>query len=253
MTTGTKLPATSVKEHYDQHLGTVYAWMMGDFTERKEVFRRFLEEQHIAPAGRKTAVDLGAGHGIQSIALAESGFDVIAVDFSRELLDELEMRAQGMTIRTVDEDIRNLKKIAGSAELVVCCGDTLSHLGSWEEINALIADAAAVLEPGGRLLLSFRDYSVPLQSTNRIIPVKSDDNRILTCILDYEDEYVWVTDLLHERTPDGWQQKASQYRKVRITTVQVLLLLHRHGLTVTFDGLACGMTTVVAQHTEPMQ
>lgn len=48
-------------------------------------------------------------------------------------------------------------------------------------------------------LLSFRDYSVPLQDEKRFIPVRSDEGRILTCFLEYSEDSVLVHDILHER------------------------------------------------------
>jgi len=55
--------------------------------------------------------------------------------------------------------------------------------------------------------------STELINTQRFIPVKSDDNKILNCILEYDNDKVKVTDLLHEKTPKGWKQKESSYFK----------------------------------------
>ena len=44
------------------------------------------------PPGRGTAVDLGAGLGLHSLALARRGFDVVAIDNCQILLDELRAR-----------------------------------------------------------------------------------------------------------------------------------------------------------------
>ena len=75
----------SVKEHYDRHLGKFYSWMAGDFEAEQSLFQKFLYENKIVPASSKKAIDLGAGHGIQSVSLAMMGFEVTAVDFSEQL------------------------------------------------------------------------------------------------------------------------------------------------------------------------
>jgi len=48
--------------------------MVDDFEEQKEQFKAFLLEQGLTPQASKSVVDLGAGHGIQSAALAEVVF-----------------------------------------------------------------------------------------------------------------------------------------------------------------------------------
>jgi hypothetical protein len=53
----------------------------------------------------------------------------------------------------------------------------------------------------------FRDYAKPLQGDVRFIHVKSDEERILTCVLEYEESFVRVTDLLYEKTDGTWTQK----------------------------------------------
>jgi hypothetical protein len=48
-----------------------------------------------------------------------------------------------------------------------------------------------------------------------IIPVRSDERRILTCFLEYEEDTVVVHDILHERSGDIWDTRVSSYRKLR--------------------------------------
>ena len=85
-----------------------------------------------------------------------------------------------------------------------------------------------------------------LTGTERFIPVKNDETKILTCILDYENEYVNVTDLLYERTNEGWQQKVSAYKKVRLLTNDVVNSLSANGLTITFNQIVNRLTTIIA-------
>ena len=104
---------------------------------------------------------------------------------------------------------------------------------------------ASVLKTGGKTLLSFRDYSAELKGDKRFIPVKSDDNRILTCVLDYEKETVRVTDLVNEKTDTGWKQRVSSYNKVRISAREVISFLERSGMEICFSEVDNGMTNVI--------
>lgn len=238
-------PYVSAKVHYDNHLGNFYSWMAGDFTEGTNAFRKVLVRHAIQPHDNKLAVDLGAGHGIQSIPLAELGFDVLAVDFNTQLLDELKTNARNLSVTILNDDIRNISGFGLAPELVVCCGDTISHLDSWHDLEKFITDVYGTLRNGGRFILSFRDYSTPLTGAARIIPVRSDEQRIFTCILDYETDFVYVTDLLYENRAARWEMKVSTYRKLRLKTPDVLNLLTTNGFQVVADETVRGMTTVV--------
>lgn len=236
----------TVKEHYDNHLGHFYSWMTGNFQTKCSDFKNFLVENSVKPTSNKIALDLGAGHGLQSVPLAEIGFKVLAIDFNQNLLDELKANARDLNITTINEDIKKVEIFANKPELIVCCGDTLSHLNNNSEIKTFIADIAKALSNKGKLILSFRDYSTKLTGTDRFIPVKSDDTKILTCILDYEDEFVNVTDLLHERTDDVWKQKVSTYKKVRLFTNEIVGYIEANGLTIKFNQIVNRLTTIIA-------
>lgn len=72
------------------------------------------------------------------------------------------------------------------------------------------------LAPGGLFVLTFRDLSVALTGLDRFLPVHADADRIMTCVLDYEDERVVVSDLVHMRESAGWTMRKNSYRKLRL-------------------------------------
>lgn len=216
----------TVREHYETHLARLYSWMVGDFHAASNWFQAFLIENNIVPAGTKGALDLGAGTGIQSVALAKLGFHVTAVDFNRQLLSELRHNGEGLGIRTIEHDIRRISELATNGlELITRCGDTLAHLDSKVEVQAFLKEVATTLHVGGKAVLSFRDYSKVLREDNRFIQVRSNETRILTCVLEYEADTVRVTDLLYEKSKTGWTQSVSSYNKVRIKTAEIVEIL----------------------------
>jgi len=242
----------TVKKHYDQQLADVYSWMAGGFetvTERNRVFLRQLE---IDKPAHGAAIDLGAGSGFQSVPLAEFGFSVTAVDFSPALLAELRQRAGNLQIRTVQDDILNFSKhVDERAQIIVCMGDTLTHLESLDAVKTLLRDAAHHLLKDGKLVLTFRDYvSVELRNEQRFIPVQSDDSKIFTCFLEYHEDFVEVFDLLYRKENEQWTLNVSSYPKLRLDRRWVGNQLLENGLSVVHNELANGMIKIVANKSE---
>jgi SAM-dependent methyltransferase len=237
-----------VNEHYKTLLGPVYSWMTGDFAQASHEALSFLRSEQIHPESGGIAIDAGAGHGIYAHALATAGFSVKAIDTSEDLLAELRKNCEGMPVLAVCDDIRNLSMYAeDKPEVILCMGDTLAHLHSREEVDDFIRMCVDTLGSNGKLVLSFRDYSKELTGTARFIPVRSDNDRILTCFLEYAEDHVDVTDQLYTRTGEGWVQKISSYRKVRLTSEQVVSTLVAAKLEVVNSQNVKGMATIIAR------
>jgi SAM-dependent methyltransferase len=170
-------------------------------------------------------VDLGCGPGPQTLALLRLGYaTVTAVDTSAVLLEELRnhigRRGMGDAVRVVHADIRGALPglvADGSAAAVVCMGDTLPHLPSRADVQALLVEVAETLRPDGSFVITYRDLTEEPHGTDRFVPVRQSDDRILTCFLDYADETtVMVHDLLHTRHAGTWRLTTGSYPKLRL-------------------------------------
>jgi 2-polyprenyl-3-methyl-5-hydroxy-6-metoxy-1,4-benzoquinol methylase len=216
----------TAKEHYDNHLGNFYSWMAGDFTAKQQEQQAFFMARGIVPVASKIAFDLGSGHGIQTVSLANLGFHVIAVDFNHPLLNELRENCKDLAVQIVENDlIIFLQNTNVKAELIVCMGDTLTHIKSFELVDTIIGEISQHLLPGGKVVLSFRDLTTALTGLQRFIPVKSDKTRILDCFLEYFEDYVMVHDILYEYSGGAWVQKVSAYPKLRLNNSILLTSL----------------------------
>ena len=174
----------SAKDHYDSHLGNFYEWMAGDFDAGRQVQEQYFRDKGLGTEHGDIAIDLGSGHGFQSMALAHLGYAVQAVDFNQQLLDSLEKRKGELPIDLFKGDILSYLENAPAAELIVCMGDTLAHLLSFEEVEQMFQKVHQRLKPGGQFICSFRDYQFELKDEQRFIPVRADENRIHTCFLE---------------------------------------------------------------------
>jgi SAM-dependent methyltransferase len=219
--------------HYEALLAPLYSWMLGDLAAARAAATAELERLGVGPAnGRQRALDLGAGVGLHAVPLAEQGYAVVAIDTSRALLSELRRACPEAT--TVEADLRAAPAVTeGVFELVLCMGDTLTHLPSPGAAADAIGAAARMLAPGGRLLIAVRDYGRPLAGAARVVPVRADESRILTCVLDWEDARVRVTDIVHERDGDSWRTRASVYHKVVLSRAWICERIGAAGLLVT--------------------
>ncbi len=221
----------SIQKHYEEFLAQRYTWLSGGMESNLQRFETFFREKDIVPRKSGIAVDLGAGPGYQSIPLARLGFRVLAFDLSKALLDQLQVEAKDLPIQVFNTDMLSFGAAAPDAvELVLCMGDTLPHLSRREDVVQLIADIARRLEPGGYCILSFRDMSQPLTGLDRFIPVRSDNDRIFTCFLEFGPERVTVHDLVYEREQEGWILHKSAYHKLRLDTKAVSGMLAKAGL-----------------------
>jgi len=222
----------SAREHYAAGLARVYTWMCGGFEAGVQRNAELLRQLGIAPRGSGRAVDLGSGSGFQSVALAQAGFRVEAIDFDPELCRELERNAGTLPITVIAEDLTRVRSLVEpGVEVVVCMTDTVLHLNSPEEVRRLFDDVFALLEPAGRLVITFRDLSRELGGTDRFIAVRSDAERIMTCFLEYEPEHVRVNDLIYERRGDRWELTKSWYRKLRLSPQWICDALAQAGFT----------------------
>lgn len=100
-----------------------------------------------------TVVDFGCGDGRVALALAEHGFDVIAVDASPSMLTRLRANAKkrGVTLRTSTSDGSDLlRKIKKPADAIVCRAVLIHH--SHADVTRLVGQFSEALKPGGRLI-----------------------------------------------------------------------------------------------------
>jgi len=237
----------TVKEHYERYLGNFYSWMAGDFIEKQLDQENFFLNNNIKPGFSGVSVDLGCGHGLQAISLANLGFSVHAVDFNRQLLDELKKRIGTRNIAYTEAHLLEyLYAIRLKPELIVCMGDTLTHLSGPDQVEELISLSSQKLERGGKLILSYREMASELTNEKRFVPVRSDENRIHMCYLEYLPGYVKVFDVLYELENGEWKQQVSWYPKLRIPVSLMLSLFEKHNLTLITQEVIGGMTYLIA-------
>ena len=238
----------NVKEHYAEVLSDVYSWMFGGFERGIQRNVDFIRKHQLIPRGSGIAVDLGAGCGFQSIPLAKAGYAVTAIDLDDSLLKELNNNQQNLKITTIQGDLIDFdRNIKSDVELIVCMTDTIAHLETKDKVTSLFSKVFVALAPEGKFILTFRDLTHELSELERFIPVKSDDNIIFTCFLEYEPEAVKVHDIVYKKTGGKWHLFKSFYRKLRLSEEWVTGKLSQCGFKKIDSTVENGFITIIGE------
>lgn len=237
----------TVKEHYGEVLSDVYSWMFGGFSNGVQRNIEFLKKHNLSPKGSSIAIDLGAGCGFQSIPLAKAGYTVTAIDIDENLLNELQSNSKELKINSIQDNLLNFRNsVSKDAELIVCMTDTIVHLESKEQITSLFGEVYNSLENDGKFIITFRDLTFELEGADRFLPVKSDENIIFTCFLEYEKETVKVHDIVYKKNGAEWQLFKSFYRKLRLNEEWILNQLSGSGFKNIDSEVDNGFITIIA-------
>ncbi|MGW8303357.1 MAG: class I SAM-dependent methyltransferase, partial [Desulfobacterales bacterium] len=210
--------------------------------------RKFFVDHDIQPIRSGLAYDLGAGCGFQSVPLAQLGFRVVALDLSAKMLAQLKKTAKNLPIETICDDLSNFTNYKrGNSELVVCMGDTLTHLDDFKKVQALLDMVFFSLETGGCLILSFRNLTQELVDLDRFIPVKSNETTIFTCFLEFEKDRVKVHDIIYEKNNGQWVLQKSVFQKLRISPDWTQKYLQKIGFAIEFYEEQNGLIFIIAR------
>ena len=105
---------------------------------------------------RSKVLEVGAGTGRYSIALAREGMDVTAVELVEKNLAVLRENSKGMdNIHTFQGDATDLSRFPDNTFDVTLSLGPMYHLYETDEVNKAIDEAIRVTKPGGIMLFAF--------------------------------------------------------------------------------------------------
>jgi ubiquinone/menaquinone biosynthesis C-methylase UbiE len=139
-----------------------FAAQAASFDRAADVYERARPEypaeavDWLIPAGVSTVLDLGAGTGKLTRALAARGLEVFAVDPSGKMLDQLRLAVPGAIVSQGTAE--NIPLADQSVDAVL-----VAQAWHWVDQSRAIPSVARVLKPGGTLGLiwNVRDETVP--------------------------------------------------------------------------------------------
>jgi glycine/sarcosine N-methyltransferase len=211
--------ARSVSEFYDR-LSPEYRHNMGwdwEAVMREEGIQldRIIEKQLRRP-GPYTLLDCSCGIGTQAIGLALQGHRVHATDLSTVSIDCARQEAAdlGAAMTFGVADYRSLgEAVADTFDVVLTCDNSIAHCLKDEDLDAALTSMKAMLNSGGLLLISLRDYAALVvdkpRFNNEHVQDRPDGRRVVFQLWDWAstgDRYRNHQFLIRE-TDGGYEAK----------------------------------------------
>jgi len=124
-----------------------------EYADRTEDIRWYRQQARRVITRGDKILELGAGSGRITCALARSGYQVVALDRMPEMLEGLRDKLAGKKIASKVEilqgDMREIPLPAGSVPMVIAPFNAMMHLYAWDDLLACMSEARRVLRPGG--------------------------------------------------------------------------------------------------------
>jgi ubiquinone/menaquinone biosynthesis C-methylase UbiE len=120
-----------------------------DPNRTRELAAEVLRQLRLELAGH-TVIEIGCGTGYNTQWLVERARNVLALDFSEEMLRRAKARVRSPRVRFVQHDIRSTWPVADASADRVVVMLVLEHI---EQIEPIFAEAGRVLRAGAELLV----------------------------------------------------------------------------------------------------
>ncbi|MGH8782149.1 class I SAM-dependent methyltransferase [Paraburkholderia sp.] len=236
---------TPTDSFYDS-LASSYHLIFDDW--ERAISRQSVVLAQLLPSPEKTGtvLDCACGIGTQALGLARVGYDVEGTDLSRLEVQRASREAavRGLSIPFRVDDMRILATCeSGQYGATIALDNAVPHLDSDDEVAQAFNAMRRCLRPGGRVLVSLRDYGkLMVERPGGTPPMMFMDNglrRIVHQVWDWHDERRYTVHLFITRAmSDGnWQsyhfvgryraitpkEVANHMRNVGLENVQILL------------------------------
>jgi len=127
-------------------------------------------EQQLTASGAQRVLDTACGTGMHAIALAQRGYDVTGADLSVGMIERARENAAaiGSEARFVAAGFGELaNEVRDGFDALLCLGNSLPHVLTADALHATLTDFAAVLRPGGLLLIQNRNFDAIMRDRVR--------------------------------------------------------------------------------------
>ena len=214
---------------FDEDYLKIYRPMFTEERTRQEV--DFIRSALDLPAGA-TVLDLACGVGRHAIVMARTGFKVTGLDFNAHYL-EIAAEESARANVPVDWVVGDMRRLSFENEFAgVYSYYTSFGYFSDAENEAVIANVAQALQPGGRFLLDMMNRDWLLTHPQQRIWNQRDDGALLMEEVSLDLKASRVKSRLMMIAPEGGARLTKEFDLRAYTCAELTALLRRHGLEV---------------------
>ncbi len=195
-----------------------------------------------------TVVDLCCGTGELTVRLAKAGYDMIAVDYSPDMLSILSSKLYANDIKGVlllNQDARELD-LFGTVECMVCTFDALNHIGAIGELEKVFKRVHTFLNRQGLFIF---DMNTPFKHTNILAnnAFKYDFDEKVSCFVSHTLQQGYTDSAVNLFTGDA--SNVDVLREYYFSQEEITQLCERSGFRVVscIDGESFEKLTTESQ------
>jgi glycine/sarcosine N-methyltransferase len=178
---------------------------------------RLFEEHRV-----RNVLDAACGTGQHAIALAQRGYRVTGADLSAAMIERARENAAATEteVTFVVAGLGELASLGETFDATICLGSSLPHLLTAEAVDAALVDFAAVLHPGGLLLIQNRNFDRVWSERERFMGPQShrdgDQEWLFVRFYDFHEKTITFNMIRLQRSGGGWKQdvEATELRPI---------------------------------------
>jgi SAM-dependent methyltransferase len=195
------------------------------YEKEAEFVHSCLQKYSTAPVRR--ILELACGTGAHSFLLEKKGYEVIATDYSGDMLNQARAKAEaaGSRVDFRRQDMRSLDVPERPFDAVICLFDSIGYVATNENIRRVFSNVHAHLQEGGLFIFEFwhagamiRGYD-PLRVRHFQAP-QGEIVRISETQIDYKEQLCHVSYTIIEMNANGTHQTLCETQINRFFLVQ---------------------------------
>lgn len=201
-------------------------------------------------------LDVACGTGMHAIELARRGYKVVGTDLSAPMIERAgeNAAAAGVEVRfvvaafgelaeklalspSISLRTSSVERMSGPFDAVFCLGNSLPHALSAGDLGDALADFAAVLRPGGLLLIQNRNFDAVLACRERFMGpeahCESDREWLFVRFYDFNSDGTLTFNMvvLHRDAEGKWSQQVEATKLRPIVYSELMASLTAAGFT----------------------
>jgi len=211
----------------------------------------------------RTVLDAACGTGQHVLELARRGYRTAGADLSTAMIDRARPLAgtAGLDVPFVVAGVGQLASVFPEPfDVLLCLGNSLPHLLNEAEVQTALADFAAILRPGGLLVIQNRNYDRVWAQRERFMPLQThregEREWLFLRFMDYHEHTLTFNGVTLTREGGAWRYRVGATELRPILQAELVTWLPAAGFEeatffgsydgAPFDAQASGDLIVVA-------